>query len=632
MFGFLTNSFIGILILSLTFLAQWFSLVELINKTDHKGIGMLVPFYNMILLSKVVYKKSIYGLLMIIPLVGQIIYMITLYKFARMFKFNKGLCILFALQIQIIGIYIPFIGIIAAVIMAFSNHSFYVINDEGVEVPVKFYRHSFFYYLNPRNLTGEVKKYGYSFTIGKAVLTIIGSIAILLILKFVFRVQFIYLAILFTIDFCVMLTIIRESYRSMYENTRFSDVNTYIEQFLYSFKRNPKILNALNDIALLFPSGPMREAIDAAINHITNAPLSATVTRDALSIIEEKYPCGRLRNMHKFAIRAEENGGNVEVSTDLLLNDRALWAKRYSQTQEAKKNARNTVVASMIMALIVCASILYITSDIDLSQSIVYQLSTVAIVSIDLLLFGSIQKKITTKMFDDGDNRKELAAYKDYQALKKYDEIKERNTSFLLGGIVIVIGFLLLLVKFKLFGIITILAGIGLAFIYKLVYKLRVSSVVDEIKDKFPSWLMEVSLLTQYNNVFTSFRITENDAPIIFRDDLHELIEAIEKEPESIKPYIEFLGMFNLTDVSSAMKMFYSIAAGTGGDSAEQTKNLIERNTELVDKVEQERMKNEESRLTSMLFIPTLTGSLKLTIDMTVLLVMYMGLISSVGI
>ena len=62
--------------------------------------------------------------------------------------------------------------------------------------------------------------------------------------------------------------------KNIYEIHKFESVNSYLEQLLYSFRRQPKILTALQDTLLLFQeeeNKELREAIENAIQHIQNA-------------------------------------------------------------------------------------------------------------------------------------------------------------------------------------------------------------------------------------------------------------------------------------------------------------------------------------------------------------------------
>lgn len=483
-----------------------------------------------------------------------------------------------------------------------------------------------FYYLNPKNIKDDVSKFGYSYNPKKAIITYITLTTLTILLGLIFKLKFWWIFGLVMFVMALFPSLLIVSYRAMYEQSRFNDVNTYIEQFLYSYRKTRKILNTLNDVATLFPSGPMHDVVDDAINHIMYGNINEDVTSQALEMIEKAYPCSRLRNVHSFALKCEQNGGDVEASIELLLNDRRLWADRAAQAQADKQAARIRVLISIVLSLCICASVLYLTHDVPIENSIIFKISTVFVIGIDMFIYLLLSKKITTSMLEKENDNSEEIACKDYQKLKEFDEEKEKRNAYIRGAFVL--PFIIGGAIFKNIIVMGIFALIGLLILnsYKINHKLRVKSVVNEIEKRFPEWLMEVSLLTQYNNVMVALDLSVETAPKIFKDDLMDFIEKAKKEPDSIKPYLEFLNMFNLPDIQSAMKMLYSISNGTGGDVNEQTKTLIERNTILVDRAEKLKIADQVAGINALIYIPTLTASFKLLADMTLLLIGYMSL------
>ena len=62
--------------------------------------------------------------------------------------------------------------------------------------------------------------------------------------------------------------LVRNAYRNRYYQQKFSDLNVYMEQFLYSFQNTRKVLTTLEDTAELFDEGEMKETIAEARDHI----------------------------------------------------------------------------------------------------------------------------------------------------------------------------------------------------------------------------------------------------------------------------------------------------------------------------------------------------------------------------
>ena len=65
---------------------------------------------------------------------------------------------------------------------------------------------------------------------------------------------------------CLMLPLYIRNYNyNRYQQQRFSDVNVYMEQFMYSFMKTGKILSTLYDVKELFPKGKMCDVINKSI-------------------------------------------------------------------------------------------------------------------------------------------------------------------------------------------------------------------------------------------------------------------------------------------------------------------------------------------------------------------------------
>ena len=107
----------------------------------------------------------------------------------------------------------------------------------------------------------------------------------------------------------------------MYEHKQFLDVSDYMEQMLYSFRLNQKILLALKDTHTLFQEGRMHEVMGEAIQYIERGSFHYELYKEALEIIEHAYPAKRLVSIHEYLRTVESNGGACDEGIDLLLQD-----------------------------------------------------------------------------------------------------------------------------------------------------------------------------------------------------------------------------------------------------------------------------------------------------------------------
>lgn len=81
-----------------------YSLQLIFIKCNKKWWSVFIPVYNLMILAEITFKKKWIGLLTLIPIVGQILFLVMLYKLGTKFKYNGLLTMIFSL------IYIPIIG------------------------------------------------------------------------------------------------------------------------------------------------------------------------------------------------------------------------------------------------------------------------------------------------------------------------------------------------------------------------------------------------------------------------------------------------------------------------------------------------------------------------------------------
>ena len=160
---------------------------------------------------------------------------------------------------------------------------------------------------------------------------------------------------------------------------------------------------------------------------------------------------------------------------------------------------------------------------------------------------------------------------------------------------------------------------------HKLGYRTAYDVIVREINQEFPGWLMNMALLLQANNVQVSISKTIPYAPAVLRPDLQKMVEGLKKEPDSIEPYMEFLSIFKLSSIQSAMKMLYAISESGTGDAQSQITVLVQRNSKLMDKAE--KLLNEKSLtgINGIFYLPQVTVSLQTIVNMVVFMLVFLG-------
>lgn len=144
--------------------------------------------------------------------------------------------------------------------------------------------------LNPKNLQQQIDRYGYSFSMENYLLSLFVSLAGVLFCGSIFSLRWYVTLPVILVWLAVLPGMILNGYKNMYEHKCFLEAGDYIEQVLYSFQSEGKILAALRDTENLFQEGRMRTAIKKAEDYIERGVYETDLYQEALYNIEELYP------------------------------------------------------------------------------------------------------------------------------------------------------------------------------------------------------------------------------------------------------------------------------------------------------------------------------------------------------
>lgn len=483
--------------------------------------------------------------------------------------------------------------------------------------------------LNPKNLQKEIDEYGYSFSMGKYMAFTVAAIAAAIICGLAFSLKWYFVLVPATAGILSMPSIILSGYKNMYEHKRFLDLSDYMEQILYSFKGTNKILHALRDTQTLYePGGKMHSTIQRAVEYIEAGREEEDLYREAFSIIEREYPCKRLRSIHEYLKSVEENGGDNDTTIDLLLQDKAIWADNIVLLQEDRKAARTKITMSIAVTLILALIFHAVYRSMPPQYSIIQNTATQAVTSIylalNILIFRKANKELSKSWIEreEADEKKILRYYK---SVTEYDEKKERKKSMRLAAPFFIAAIPILIFGKTYFALAAAAVGFFMLSQHKIGHRTAYDVIVREINQEFPGWLMNMALLLQANNVQVSISKTIPYAPAVLRTDLQQMVEGLKKTPDSIEPYMEFLSMFKLSSVQSAMKMLYAISESGTGDAQSQITVLVQRNSKLMDKAE--KLLNEKSLagMNGIFYLPQVTVSFQTIVNMVVFMLVFLG-------
>lgn len=385
--------------------------------------------------------------------------------------------------------------------------------------------------------------------------------------------------------------------KSLYYQRKFWDVNKYMEKMLYYFKGRPKLLECWGMVLELFPEGEMNTAIKDAIGHVKISDNLETGKAEAIQDLSKRYQCSRLLRIHEFFMQVERDGGNYDMSIELLLKDRQLWAERVEELQQKKKFTRVNIVLSMLIVTVLCLSIMYLPEMVasnvtfaDIGKIRFVQLSAMGYLMLMLFLYVSIDRKMCIDWLKDEN------LYTEGEAEARYEKLTSKDMSF----------------RARLRR-------------HTLGYRALAKVYTKQLKLSMPVWVMRLALLLQTENVHVAIKESYGDAPPCLKPAIHKLISQIELEPNSEKPYDEFLSEFGLPEFEDVMSTLYSIQAGSGGDVQVEIRNIVDRATAMTDKAEKLKNEDKMAAMQAYVAIPGLIGAVKLMVDMSAFLISFLS-------
>lgn len=433
--------------------------------------------------------------------------------------------------------------------------------------------------MKPKLLWDELKRYGYVFSVKRGILMYGMVVAFAIVCGKFFRLDHMYLFLLCLWCACLFPFFLRNLYRNRYGQRQFVEINSYMEQFLYSFQKSGKILVTLKDVEKLFANGVMHTCIQEAIAYIEDTYDEDYVEKRALAMIEREYPIHHVAMIHRFALQVEEKGGEYGEAIRLMLDARRMWADRSYELLKEKKRKRTQILISVLVSLLLCSVFVYVAERVSLSITgfAVVKVVTLLTLLLDLWILYVADRKLSMESMDETYDEKELL--RQYEKVKRSEEKKH--------------------------------AELGTRIAKK--------NVSRALQKMFPQWLLEVSLLLQSENVQVAIMESYDEAPVLMKPALRELIQKLQLRPTDMEPYLEFLQEYALPEVQSSMKMLYALSEGTGGNANNQISDIIRRNQLLLDQAQ--KMKNEDALggLYALFLAPQLTGGAKMLVDMGML-------------
>lgn len=385
----------------------------------------------------------------------------------------------------------------------------------------------------------------------------------------------------------------QEKIRKYYLN-KYYDVVQYMEQMIYSFKKQPKIREALSD-AQKVSTERMKEIIEEVLVSI-DSKATENIYEESLDIIGKEYDCKRLRSLHSFLIKIEKNGGEYETYINILLEDIKEWSDRLSLFIRDVNRVKRNVIISIFSTLITCGFMAYlIPKEYQYTNHIIYQIVSTVMIILMLQIFLTVNKKLNYNWIKEKELMPENMVMKYYSLVERGQQGKRE-----------------------------------LSLLERMSYKKAKKSLENEIKKAFPDWIRDVAINLQNETVQSAIENSYENAAFVLKRPIRKLLIDFERYPIGIEPYDNFLSGFDLMEIKSSMKMFYSINQLGKEQSDKQIDAIIDRNNKMTRQAEE--MKNKDRIGIAGMFsaIPMLIGVGKIMSDMVLMVIVFTSSISNV--
>lgn len=400
----------------------------------------------------------------------------------------------------------------------------------------------------------------------------------------------------------------------MFETDRFNDVNSYMSQMAQSFIYTKDVILSLEETLTCFSSGLMHDTLMQASDIIADGKWDIKqAERDALSYIESKYDCEKLRNLHAFFINAEELGGECQKEFKILESMRTTWQGVVESIRIKNFWERNVGAIIYAFFLIISIVMLHIMreSDLDIVGLLATQVVDMVLLIGFILYFVFMDNRLNKPLLVNPTvmSEEKAKAYFDY--LKNYDARKERKKYLWFGILSIVASVMFLItgpswVKLAI-SICLIFVGFN---VHTFIHMNAVSTMKSEIAKAFPKWLFDVMLLLQRESVEGAIEKSIETAPPVLKPELIRITDMLAIKPHDPDAYMSFLRNYGNQHIKEIMHKLYSLAVGANRDS-EVLDVIIEKNMRVLEKSERDSMLLKNS-MKSFTWIPFLCAGLGL--------------------
>lgn len=456
----------------------------------------------------------------------------------------------------------------------------------------------------PRRMMRELEKIGEKYSKKKIFAGYLIACITAILSGFVFNLKIPYIIVIGIFCLYVAPFVMMNGRKRIYEQKRFHNINSYMSQMAQSFSKSENILACLQESIKTFPNGEINQVLREAVKHIENSSDMKEGEKEALLIIEEKYPCERLRVLHEFLLKSER-GGEFKFGLSLLEKIRIQWAKVVLKCQEDLKGACVVTIVEYLILALVCAYVVNrIPGDIAIVNSEPVQVINCFLVLGFLLIVKKMDKRRSGSLLQATEELSKEECDKMFDYVRNFDKKKSMLKMAPIAAIIEILFIILTCLKPSVWLIsIGTIFVLGILNFHSLAFQITYKQLREEIEKAYPKWLFDVFLLMQDNNVQVSIFKSIEKAPPVLQSELETFKSRLMQNPNSAEIFLSFLAEFNVNGLDDSMRILYSISEDTGLNK-ENIEMAIENNMELLGESECKKIQSKQNLNAAFYFVP----------------------------
>lgn len=366
---------------------------------------------------------------------------------------------------------------------------------------------------------------------------------------------------------------------------RLDDSTYYMEQLIYSFRRQHKIPASLRDVSRI-TEGELNRCIVRALSRLEGGLEEDDMFRSAFSCIEAEYGCHLMHLLHGFLIRVEEQGGDCTLALGLLLNQLRDWKKNQKAFAGRKKSIQSKLTLSIVLSCLICLSVVKMMPvSTGVTELMAYQVCT----GTGLVIFQMLYVLFCTLSTGTGFEKTGLP--EESREAKRVEKLYLHLNSGMHG----------------------------------IRYWSSVRRLEQEISIYFPEWMFDMILRLQTENVQTAVSRSLDDAPEVLVRPLYQLIRQQQADPVSIQPYLNFLKEFHLPDIHAVMLQLYAVNDMGRDEIQEQIYAMLDQNQHLTEVAAELKTDSVLSWMGMLAAIPMLISVIVLVVNLSLMLFSFLG-------